>query len=57
MTTETKKEAAIIAPPKTIKVSATTHEQLRVIAFKKNIKIKAVIELLLKEYAIYNQKK
>ncbi len=49
MTQETiiKKEKALA---KTIKVSPQTHEQLRVLAFKKNIKIKAVIELLLKEH-------
>lgn len=50
MIQETTKKGAVITAPKTIKVSAPTHEQLRTIAFKKNIKIKAVIELLLKEY-------
>jgi len=43
------KEVAVL--PKTVKVSPATHEQLRVLAFKKNIKIKALIDLLLKEHA------
>lgn len=35
---------------KTIKVSLDTHESLRVLAFKKDLKIKKLIEVILKEY-------
>lgn len=52
MITETiKKEGAKI---KTVKISAATHEQLRILAFKKNIKIKALIEMIIKEYVAQN---
>lgn len=35
---------------KTIKVSVETHEALRVLAFKNDLKIKALIELLIKKF-------
>lgn len=34
---------------KTVKVSSETHEALRVLAFKRDLKIKKLIELLVKE--------
>jgi len=34
---------------KTVKVSPETHEALRVLAFKRDLKIKKLIELLVKE--------
>lgn len=37
---------------KSIKVSVETHEKLRTIAFKKKLKIKLLIELLLKKYHV-----
>jgi len=40
----------VINPNKTIKVSDATHEALRTLAFKKDMKIKELIEYLLKEY-------
>jgi len=35
---------------KTVKVSVETHEGLRVLAFKKDVKINKLVEILLREY-------
>lgn len=45
MKQETKKQTQ-----KTVKVSPETHEGLRVLAFKKDVKINKLVEILLKEY-------
>jgi len=44
------KKEIIKIKDKTIKVSVQTHEALRVLAFKNDLKIKALIEYLIKEF-------